>query len=261
MGQYVPGHSFLHRLDPRAKLLITLMLVLSLFFVERVELLLAVGGIIFAVGCASGIGSAYLLRGLRLVWILALFTLVFNALFTPGQELVRVVRWSITLEGLVRGCAMAGRFFLMVLITSLLTLTTSPIMLTDAIERLLSPFKRLGVPAHELAMVSTIALRFVPTLAQEAENIMKAQLARGACFDRGAYWKRIRALVAVLVPLFVSAFRYAEDLAVAMEARCYRGGEGRTSRHEMQFSNRDVWALISSLLLAIVVVWGEHYLG
>ena len=172
---------------------------------------------------------------------------MFNAALTPGIPLSGMEGFPVTREGLLRGGGMALRLFLLVLATSLLSLTTSPILLTDAVEKLLSPFGRLGVPSHELAMVSTIALRFVPTLALETERIMKAQAARGARLDRGNPLVRARALVPVLVPLFVSAFRHAEDLAVAMEARCYRGGEGRTRLRELRLRPADFWATAAGL--------------
>lgn len=211
---------------------------IGLFLVTRLELLALAGLLGLVAGRVARLPVGYLLRGLRMVWVLALLTFVFNAAFTPGTQVVP--GWPLTHEGLLRGGTMAGRLFLLVLATSLLSLTTSPIQLTDAVEKLLSPFRRLGVPSHEIAMVSTIALRFVPTLALEAERIMKAQMARGARFDEGGPLRRSRALIPVLVPLFVSAFRHAEDLAVAMEARCYRGGEGRTRLRELRFTLRDL---------------------
>lgn len=219
----------------------------ALFLVHRLELLALAGLFTLVLGSVARLQAGYLLRGLRLVWVLALLTFVFNAALTPGRPFEGFEAWPVTREGLLRGGGMALRLFLLVLATSLLSLTTSPILLTDAVEKLLSPFRRLGVPSHELAMVSTIALRFVPTLALETERIMKAQLARGANFDRGGPLARARALVPVLVPLFVSAFRHAEDLAVAMEARCYRGGEGRTRLRELRFTGTDLVATLAGL--------------
>lgn len=228
----------------------------ALFLVQRLEVLFLAGLGILALGAVGRLRPGYLLRGLRVVWVLALLTFVFNAVLTPGTTLAGLEGWPLTREGLLRGGGMAMRLFLLVLATSLLSLTTSPILLTDAVEKLLAPFRILGVPSHELAMVSTIALRFVPTLALETERILKAQVSRGASFDRGGLLTRARALVPVLVPLFVCAFRHAEDLAVAMEARCYRGGGGRTRLRELRFTLRDALATVAGLaaLAALVLV-------
>ena len=228
-----------------------------LFLLQRWEVLAMGGAVLFLTGILAGIPAGYLARGLRLIWILALFTFVFNAVLTPGQICWQFGPLEVTEEGLQRGVAMALRFFILVLLTSLLSLTTSPILLTDAIENLLSPLKRVGLPAHELALVATIALRFVPTLAQEADNIMKAQLARGACLDHGPLRVRLKALVSVLVPLFVSSFRYADDLALAMESRCYRGGQGRTRLHELRFHGRDLLAAAAGAAFIAALVWGD----
>lgn len=219
----------------------------ALFLVHRLELLVLAGLVVLMLGRVARLPVGYMVRGLRLVWVLALLTFVFHLTLTPGTPFAGLEGWPLTHEGLQRGGAMALRLFLLVLATSLLSLTTSPILLTDAVEKILHPFRRLGVPSHELAMVSTIALRFVPTLALETERIMKAQMARGARFDSGGPLARARALVPVLVPLFVSAFRHAEDLAVAMEARCYRGGEGRTRLRELRFTGRDFLAMLVGL--------------
>ncbi len=234
---------------------------ISLFLVHHLGLLFLTGLVILLMGRLARLPLGYLLRGLRLVWILALLTFVFNATLTPGTSVAGFEGWPLTREGLLRGGGMAMRLFLLVLATSLLSLTTSPILLTDAVEKLLAPFRRLGVPTHELAMVSTIALRFVPTLALETERIMKAQVARGACLDRGNPLVRARALVPVLVPLFVSAFRHAEDLAVAMEARCYRGGEGRTRLRDLQFRRADLWGTLAGLVFLVLLVGLDRWAG
>lgn len=233
----------------------------GLFCVQRLDIMLLGGVVFFALGVNAGISAKYLARGLRLVWILSLFTLVFNAFLTPGEALWQLGSLTLTWEGLARGSAMAMRFFLLVLLTSLLSLTTPPIILTDAIERVLLPLKYVGVPTQELALVSTIALRFVPTLAQETDSIMKAQLARGACLDRGPWHRRGKALVSVIVPLFVSAFRYADDLAQAMDARCYRGGVGRTRLHELRLRGADFLALGIGVVFIITLIMGDRLLG
>lgn len=243
-------------MDPRAKLVLVGAAMVGLFLVNRPELLVLAGLLALVGGLAARLQAGYLLRGLRMVWLLAVLTFVFNACFIAGEPVAGLEGWPVTREGLLRGGAMALRLFLLVLITSLLSLTTSPILLTDAVEKMLAPFRRLGVPSHEIAMVSTIALRFVPTLALEAERIMKAQMARGARFDQGGPLNRSRALVPVLVPLFVSAFRHAEDLAVAMEARCYRGGEGRTRLRELRFT----WGDLVGTLVGLGVLAGLVFL-
>ncbi|HXE72041.1 MAG TPA: energy-coupling factor transporter transmembrane protein EcfT [Candidatus Nitrosotenuis sp.] len=244
LGQFVPRDSALHRLDPRAKLLGLAAAVAVLFFLESWETLALAALLVAWLGALSRLPWGYLVRGLRAVWVLALLTLVFNACFGPGTRLEGAEGLPVTAEGLRRGGLLAARLLLLVALTSLLTLTTSPIALTDGVEKLLTPLRWVGLPSHDLAMVTTIALRFVPTLALEAEKIMKAQMARGAAIDQGGPLRRARAMVPVLVPLFVSAFRHAEDLAVAMEARCYRGGRGRTRLRQLRMGAADWLALL-----------------
>ncbi len=228
IGQYIPGDSIVHRLDPRTKILAVLAYVIILFLL-RSPMGYAVMGLITATVAFFGrIPVRMLLRGLRPVLIIIVFTVVLNMVMTPGEVLYQLGPFNITDEGLVQAGTMSVRVVLLILTTSMLTLTTAPIDLTDGIEYLLSPFRRFGVPAHELAMMMTIALRFIPTLVDELERIMKAQMARGADFDTGSFLDRAKSMIPLLVPLFISAFRRADDLALAMEARCYRGGEGRT---------------------------------
>jgi energy-coupling factor transport system permease protein len=197
----------------------------------------------------------FVLRGLRPILFLLMLTVVLNVFFSGmdgGTVVFRLWRLTATREGIIRAVFIAYRLILLVGVTSLLTFTTSPVELTDGIERLLRPFRRVGVPAHELAMMMTIALRFIPTLLEETEKIMKAQMARGAVFDRGGALRRARALVPVLVPLFVSAFRRADELALAMEARCYRGGEKRTRMKELRFAPRDAAALAVTVAASVI---------
>ena len=217
-----------------------------------IELLIA-GLAAFLLGVLADLKAGFMLRGLRFVWLFAFFSLIFNMFLVPGEAICSWGSWHITCEGVERGTAMGLRLVLLVLLTSLLSLTTSPILLTDGMERLLSPWRRLGVPAHELAMVSTIALRFVPTLAQETETIVKVQLARGAALDRGNIIQRLRSIMPIMIPLFVSAFRHAEDLAWAMEARCYRGGQGRTRLRELNFGVNDVTAVAAVIAFFILL--------
>ncbi|MBQ7528947.1 energy-coupling factor transporter transmembrane protein EcfT [bacterium] len=257
LGQYVHGDSFLHRLDPRTKITIVGLFMIAVFFIERPEVLLICGLVCIGVGIGAGLGFNFLLRGLRFVWILALCSFFFNLFLIKGEPICEIWGWTISQEGLVRGGAMTLRLILLVLMSSLLTLTTSPILLTDGMEKLLAWGKFCGLPAHELAMVCTIAMRFVPTLAQETDHIAKAQLARGASLDRGGILQRLRAILPIIIPLFVSAFRHAEDLAWAMESRCYRGGEGRTRLHELKFKMADLWAGLICVFFLISVKLAE----
>lgn len=228
----------------------------ALFMLSRWELMAALGLFLLLLGRWSGLRLSYLLRGLRPIGFLIALTLLFNGLFTPGRSL-EGLPWF-THEGLLRGFFMAVRLVFLVFLTSLLTLTTSPVTLADGVERLLTPFSRLGMPAHEWAMVATIALRFVPTLALEAERIMKAQLARGANLDRGGLLARGQAMVPVLVPLFVRAFRHAEDLALAMESRCYGLLPTRSRVRQLRIERRDVLFLAGcSLFLVGLVIVGR----
>ena len=246
LGQYVPVDSVIHRLDPRTKILATVFLLAILFVVQGFAGLVVLTAFFAGVAVIARIGLRYLLRGIRsLLWLLV-FAVVLQVFFgEPGGHLV--ARWGpvvITRENLSQAAFYGWRLLLLVLSTTLMTLVTSPMEFTDGLERLLRPLQRVGVPAHDLAMMMTIALRFIPTLLEEAEKIMKAQMARGAEFNRGGLAARARALLPLLVPLFVSAFRRADALAVAMEARCYRGGEHRTRMHVLQLHVRDAVAVV-----------------
>lgn len=250
LGQYFPGTSPLHRLDPRSKILATLAFIIVIFLAESrpsYGLLCA-----FAAACAllSRVPLGLIYRGVKPVLLIALLTALIHLFTTKGGELLFSYSFiTITSEGLELGLKMALRLILLLLFSSLLTYTTSPIVLTDGIEALLRPFKRLGVPAHELAMMMTIALRFIPTLLEETDRIMKAQTARGADFASGNILARLKSLLPILVPLFVSSFRRADELATAMEARCYRGGEGRSRLRELAYGSLDGACLAVMLLL------------
>lgn len=235
--------------------MVTGLVMVALFMVQRLDLLAFIGLVMLAVGGLAKLRLGYLVGGLRVVWILALVTLVFNLFLTPGTAIASFWNLTATQEGLERGGAMALRLFLLVFSTSLLTLTTSPILLTDSLEELFKPLKAVGVPTHELAMVCSIALRFVPTLARDTDRIMKAQMARGASLDRGNVLERAKALLPVLVPLFISALRYAEDLSTAMEARCYQGSKGRTRLRQLCFRNTD-WAILLASVAGIAGIIG-----
>lgn len=254
IGQYVKGDSILHRLDPRTKIFGMLAIMVALFFVNNWIGLVYAAVVVFAVLFASQVPLKFYIRGVKpLRWIL-LFTAAIQIFLTPGEIIWLWGILHITAEGVRLAIFMCVRLVLLVMTTSVLTLTTTPIVLTDAVENLLSPFKRIGVPAHELAMMMTIALRFIPLLADETEKIMAAQKARGAAFDEGGLMDRARALLPILVPLFLSAINRASELAMAMEARCYHGGEGRTRLHELHYENRDrVAGILVALILALAV--------
>ena len=239
IGQYVKGDSILHRLDPRTKIFGMLAIMVALFFVNNWIGLVYAAVVVFAVLFASQVPLKFYIRGVKpLRWIL-LFTAAIQIFLTPGEIIWQWGILHITAEGVRLAIFMCVRLVLLVMTTSVLTLTTTPIVLTDAVENLLSPFKRIGVPAHELAMMMTIALRFIPLLADETEKIMAAQKARGAAFDEGGLMDRARALLPILVPLFLSAINRASELAMAMECRCYRGGTGRTRLKVLRCEKQD----------------------
>lgn len=256
IGQHYPTESIIHKLDSRVKLVATFIFMVSLFIINKFWPYSIVILSLLAIIKLSNIPFKYILKGLKpLRWII-LFTFVINIFFLPGEELI----WSfgflrVTQEGISQAIFMAIRLTLLVLGTSLLTLTTSPMDLTDGIERLLNPFKKIGLPVHELAMMMTIALRFIPTLLDETDKIMKAQMSRGADFESNNLINRAKNLVPLLVPLFVSAFRRAEELGTAMEARCYRGGYNRTKMKESVLSKADyVSYVLQFIYLGSIIV-------
>lgn len=258
IGQYYPAPSPVHRLDPRTKILVTFLYVILLFFINTFTGFAAAAVFTGAVVLVGQVPWRLLLRSLRPILLLMAFTLIFHALVTGGPQAQTIARWgpvTVTDEGLYQGAFLGLRLALLILTSSLLTLTTSPVELTDGLERLLLPAGRLGLPAHEFAMMMTIALRFIPTLLEEAEKIMKAQMARGADFQGGNLVQRARALLPILVPLFVSAFRRADDLALAMEARCYRGGEGRSRYRVLRFKEGDLVAWAVTAVFFAGILW------
>ena len=242
LGQYFAGNSIIHKLDPRVKIIATVLFIVELFIVDNFWGLLIAAAALGAVIMASGVPFGFIVRGLKAIIVILMFTVVLNLFMIDGEILWQWKFLHITKEGLHTAVFMASRLILLIIGSSILTLTTRPLALTDGLERLLSPFKHIGVPAHEIAMMMSIALRFIPTLLEETDKIMKAQQARGADFESGNIVKRAKSLIPILVPLFVSAFRIAQDLAMAMEARCYRGGENRTRMNEMVFRKRDYFA-------------------
>ena len=255
LGQYYPGNSWIHRLDPRVKILATILYIVALFVVKDfIGFATAFVGLV-AVTAISKVPVSFILRGLKPVFLIILFTIVINMFMIKGEVLVSLWFLEITREGLRTAVFMGVRLVLLIIGSSLLTLTTKPISLTDGIEALLSPFRRFGLPAHELAMMMTIALRFIPTLLEETDKIMKAQQARGADFESGNIINRAKALIPILVPLFISAFRIAQELAMAMEARCYGGNVKRTRMNGMKLCSRDLAAsVIFVIFLALIVL-------
>lgn len=243
IGQYFPGDSFLHRMDARVKILLLLILLIEVFVFTSAPVYLLMTGITFLLIMISKVPVRMVLRSLKPLWWIILFTFVLHLFSHPGREIYRIWQFVITQEGVEQGALISVRLMLLIVLSTLLTFTTSPLKLTDALESLLSPFKRLGLPAHELAMMMTIALRFIPTLISETDKIMKAQQSRGADFVTGSILSRLKNMVPILVPLFLSAFRRADDLALAMESRCYRGGEGRTRMKEMKLGRLDYVAI------------------
>ncbi|QST00220.1 energy-coupling factor transporter transmembrane protein EcfT [Pontibacillus sp. ALD_SL1] len=254
IGQYVPGDSLVHRMDPRAKITIIFFFVIVVFFANSVASYgsLALFALI-SVGITK-IPPRFIAKGLKPVWFLIIFTFILHLVVTKeGNVLFSVLGFDVYSGALIQGVAISLRFFLLILITSLLTLTTTPIAITDAIESLLHPLKKIKFPVHELALMMSISLRFIPTLMQETEKISKAQASRGVDFRTGPIKERLKAIVPLLVPLFVSAFKRAEELAMAMEARGYQGGEGRTKLRELVLRKIDYTVLVLFTFVIIAV--------
>ena len=256
LGQYFPGTSLAHRLDPRTKLLLTVIYIVALFCAKSFFSYLLIALVLFTGIKVSGVAPKALVRGLKPILFIICFTAVLNLFYTPGETLASFWIFKITKEGIFTAFFMVLRITMLIMGTFLLTYTTSPIALTDGMEALLGPLKRVRVPVHELAMMMSIALRFIPTLIEEMDKIMSAQKARGADFESGNLLQRARALVPILVPLFISAFRRADELAVAMECRCYHGGEGRTKLHVLRYKPRDylVLAAYGAVLAGVLVL-------
>ena len=255
IGQYFPGNTIIHRLDPRTKLILVVVYIVALFLAKSYLAYFILIAVIAAAVAVSKVSFGTIIRNLKPLLLILILTVVLNLFYTDGRVLVRFWIFKITAEGITRSIQMLLRIVLLITGTFLLTYTTSPIALTDGMELLFSPLKKLHVPVHELAMMMSIALRFIPTLIEEADKIMSAQKARGASFDTGRLAERAKALVPLLVPLFISAFRRADELAVAMECRCYHGGEGRT-RMKVPVMHAQDWLalLLGAALLALIIV-------
>lgn len=254
IGQYFATDSIIHKLDPRVKVTFVFLYIIAIFLISKLWVYAPVLVFLIAIIKISKIKPNFVFKGVKPLLPIILLTFILNVLMTPGEVVWKWKIFTVTKAGLNLGFFMAFRLIFLVLGTSLLTLTTSPIELTDAMEKMLNPFAKIGFPAHQFAMMMTIALRFIPTLFEETDKIMKAQMARGADFESGNIIKRAKNLVPLLVPLFINALKIAGELAVAMEARCYRGGEGRTRLNELSYQKRDFIAYAVIILLFILII-------
>ena len=264
IGQYVPGNSPLHKMNPPVKIIMTILYIVLLFILKN-----PISYVVFTIYTItliliSGVPFKMILKGLKpMLWIF-IFTAVLNVFMTPGDTVwaLKIFKFTlkITKEGIESGSLMVIRLLYLVMGTSLLTLTTSPLQLTDGIEKLLKPFNKIKVPSHEIAMMMTIAIRFIPTLAEETDKIMKAQMARGADFESGNVFKRAKSMLPILIPLFVNSFRRADELAMAMESRCYHGGEGRTRMRVLKFHMGDLAAVIIFAAFIAAVALAQRFL-
>ncbi len=260
IGQYYPAKSVVHRLDPRVKLMSTLLYLISLFLFKSISGYLIATLFLAAVIRISQVPFSFIVRGLKPVIMLLMITVVFNLFLTrSGEVLFHAWIFTITEGGLVTAVYMAVRLVYLIIGSSLMTFTTTPNELTDGIEALLHPLNKVHVPVHEVAMMMSIALRFIPILLEETDKIMKAQIARGADLESGNMIQRAKSMIPILVPLFVSAFRRANDLAMAMEARCYRGGEGRTKMKPLRYRSRDYMAYLVMIVYVATVVGIGRY--
>ena len=256
IGQYYQTDSVIHRLDPRVKLMGTLIFIITLFLGKSVWLYLGVTVFLAAVIKLSKVPVKFIVKGLKAVVILILFSVIFNLFLTEGTPVFHIWKLTVTKEGIYLAAFMMVRLIFLIMGSSLMTLTTTPNHLTDGLESLLNPLKKLKVPVHEVSMMMSIALRFIPILLEETDKIMKAQIARGADFENGSLIQRAKAMVPLLVPLFIAAFRRANDLAMAMEARCYRGGEGRTKMKPLVYQKQDYMGygfLVAYLVAAVLI--------
>ena len=254
IGQYFASDSIIHKLDPRVKVTFVFLYIIAIFLISKLWVYAPVLVFLITIIKISKIKPKFVFKGVKPLLPIILLTFILNVLMTPGEVVWKWKVFTVTKSGLNLGFFMAFRLIFLVLGTSLLTLTTSPIELTDAMEKMLNPFAKIGFPAHQFAMMMTIALRFIPTLFEETDKIMKAQMARGADFESGNIIKRAKNLVPLLVPLFINALKIAGELAVAMEARCYRGGEGRTRLNELSYQKRDFIAYAVIILLFILII-------
>ncbi|NLG04462.1 MAG: energy-coupling factor transporter transmembrane protein EcfT [Clostridia bacterium] len=239
IGQYYPTESVLHKLDPRVKIVATLVFIISLFMFESFIGYIVATLFLIMIICASKVPFSFMVKGLKSIVILMMITVLFNLFLTPGEPLVTFFKITVTKQGLRTASFMAIRLIYLIIGSSVMTLTTTPNNLTDGLEKLMNPLRVIHVPVHEISMMMSIALSFIPILLEETDKIMKAQMARGADFDSGNLIKKVKSMIPLLVPLFISSFRRANDLAMAMESRCYRGGEGRTKMKPLVYKKQD----------------------
>ena len=254
LGQYYPADSVIHKLDPRVKLFATMIYIISLFCFKGIAALLVATVFLIAVIRVSKVPFHFMVKGLKTIMVLMIITALFNLFLTPGEPLVTFWIFKITAEGIKSAALMTIRLIYLILGTSIMTLTTTPNQLTDGLEKALMPLSKIGIPVHAIAMMMSIALRFIPILIEESDKIMKAQMARGADFENGNLIQKVKNMIPLLVPLFVSAFRRADDLAMAMEARCYNGGEGRTKMKPLRYMKRDHLAYVIVLAYFVVIL-------
>lgn len=254
LGQYYPADSVIHKLDPRVKLFATMIYIISLFCFKGIAALLVATVFLIAVIRVSKVPFHFMVKGLKTIMVLMIITALFNLFLTPGEPLVTFWIFKITAEGIKSAALMTIRLIYLILGTSIMTLTTTPNQLTDGLEKALMPLSKIGIPVHAIAMMMSIALRFIPILIEETDKIMKAQMARGADFENGNLIQKVKNMIPLLVPLFVSAFRRADDLAMAMEARCYNGGEGRTKMKQLRYMKRDHLAYVIVFAYFVVIL-------
>ncbi|WP_411843291.1 energy-coupling factor transporter transmembrane component T family protein [Salinicoccus sp. HZC-1] len=254
LGRYIPGNSIIHRLDPRAKIIAVLIFMIIVFFANHWTGYLLLMLFVLSLTKLAGLSLIFLFNGLKLILLLIIFTFMMHLFFTKGGIVLVDAGWfTIESEGVIRGIYITIRLAMLILITTLLTLTTSPLSLTDAIERICRPLKAIKVPVHEIAMMMSISLRFIPTLMDETEKIIKAQSARGSTFMTGSLKSRLNALTPVFIPLFISAFKRAEEMAVAMEVRGYQGEEGRTNYRILDWQWKDTFTVITMILFGVIL--------
>lgn len=259
LGQYISGNSILHRTDSRIKIILTLVFIIVLFLISNPVMYAVFSLFVVFLMLISKISVKYILKGIKPMLFIIIFTVILNLFLTPGdavfsKELFGKFTISITDKGILASVMLFMRLTLLIILTSLLTLTTSPLMLTDGIESLLKPFNVIKVPSHEIAMMMSIAIRFIPTLAEETDKIIKAQTARGADFESSNIFIRAKSMIPILVPLFISAFRRADELATAMDSRCYKGGKNRTRMKQMKITKSDFLVVIISILVAVSIL-------
>ena len=262
LGQYFPGNSVIHRMDPRMKLILTIVYIVGVFMVGNLLGYAIALAFLYLIVRLAGIKFSYLAKGVKPLRFIIIFTFLLNLFFVQGETpLLSLGFYTLTLEAVENATFFALRLVFLVMGTSVLTLTTSPVQLTDGLERLMKPLQKVHFPSHELAMMMTIALRFIPTLLEETDKIKKAQMARGADFESGNLIDRAKAMIPLLVPLFVSAFKRANDLAMAMEARCYRGGDQRTRLRELKYTKLDLYGALAMAAYMVVIILEGKLLG